>query len=157
MKKSTEISVVIVIISFFVLIIAGEGAVKWFLKAWGEWFEAFAWLGTTMTSVLAWWNSSQARKEASAREKIGSQLISIVLTSGDEEVQLPCSPRRKDVSRGELMGLVGTFYGAGRFNFPNMATLLSSGKLQEVQNGSSSELRIEIPGEDLQKFKAFIG
>lgn len=147
---------------FLVLVVGGCSTttsfsmLKWLTSLWSGGLDALVGITSVISASCAWWATTWTRKEASAREKMENEKISIILTAGLREVTLPYQPRRRDLSRAELLGLIGSFYGADRFNLPGVAEMLVSGKLGNVLSGVSQEIRIEVKEEDLVKFESFI-
>ncbi len=89
------------------------------------------------------------------REARENEKIRFVLFSEGEEWVLPYSPRRKELSRAEVAGAIGLFSGGKRFSLPRLSEIFLDGSYDAVISGSSSELRIPCPVEQIEAFKAF--
>ena len=91
------------------------------------------------------------------REILLNQTISIFLVdeSGEEgEYLLPYSPLRRELTRAEILGIPGMFSGKTRFNIPRLTEVFTSGQLQQILLGLSSEIKICTPHDEFLRLRA---
>ena len=76
---------------------------------------------------------------------------------------MPYKPRRDQLSRGELVGILGLYYGKERFDPDMLRPILENGRLNQVLegtlDGSASDelLEIEVPPKSFQQFRQQVG
>jgi hypothetical protein len=87
------------------------------------------------------------------RQKVKEAPVRIILFCGEDFLLLPYEPPRFTLSRGELFGLMGSFYGPGRFDQEGLVKALLNGELKKVQSAEKDDLRIEVLDSDFQKFR----
>jgi hypothetical protein len=74
-------------------------------------------------------------------------------------LELPFKPRRDQLSRGELVGILGLYFGKDRFDADMLRPILENGLLNRVLEGALEEstsdesLEIEVPLNSFQQFK----
>lgn len=135
-------------------------------------------------SVRNWFNTStlfeanrlqnEERRKLEARQKAPITIRLLCTTSNSAEtsaadstrprtLDLPYKPRRDQLSRSELMGILGTYYGQERFDPKRpVETVLSNGSLNRVLAGendlddSDEILNIPCPPEVFQSFVTYV-
>ena len=98
-------------------------------------------------SLFTWWSLRVAEKKR--RQEI-CILFRCLDAAGSDEVALPYKPRRDQLSRGELTGIVSFYVGGGlqRYNTSGLRTILQDGTLDRVLLGdlwSGQDEELEIP------------
>lgn len=83
------------------------------------------------------------------------------VVEGYDEVTIPYHPRRDQLSRSELVGILGLYYGKDRFPSQPLIPMLQHGTLNRVLEGASSDdsdetLIIELEQEMFDAFKEAI-
>ena len=135
-------------------------------------------------SVRNWFNTStlfeanrlqnEERRKLEARQKAPITIRLLCTPSNSAEtssadstrprtLELPYKPRRDQLSRSELMGILGTYYGQERFPPKQLVeTVLSNGSLNRVLAGendlddSDEILEIPCPPEVFQSFATYV-
>lgn len=116
-------------------------------KKYWETMAPIAAIGTSLWGVLqayrAWESSEKGRMEAAKTEAQWNAPIQLILVSpeGKERV-LPYEPARGQLTRAELLGILGIYGGKERFDANLLLTLLESGDLNKVTKGDTDTLRI---------------
>lgn len=107
---------------------------------------------SAVLSGLAWMRSTELLKANRLSAQRRKALITIRLTAKVDgrlqSLDLPYKPRRDQLSRGELVGILGLYYGKERFDPEILRPVLESGDLNRVLEGqldeSSSDELIEL-------------
>jgi hypothetical protein len=105
-------------------------------------FSIATWLGTQWLR--------KAKRQAEARRRAP---ITIRLKAGDRLFDLPYQPRRDQLSRSELSGLLSFYHGPDRFDPVIMRRVLESGELNRVladdrpESGVHEVLVVEVDDE----------
>ncbi|MFH1842620.1 MAG: hypothetical protein ABIF77_05390 [bacterium] len=87
------------------------------------------------------------RDEAS-RQRLDRDEIDIKVAYGTELVDLAYRPLRSQLSRGELLGIIGMYGGGGRFEPKDMLELVCRGDLNRVADGTSNQITIRLDAKD---------
>ena len=101
----------------------------------------------------------QANRRSAERRAAPIQIILCCPEAdGKPEIELPYRPRRDQLSRAELQGLMGTYYGPERFDARLLLPILNDGTLDRVlagtdESGADEVLRINCPQDTFEKFK----
>lgn len=114
-------------------------------------------------SVKIWWSTTQLfefnrRQLAKKRAKITIR-IRCIEPAGDKTLDLPYQPRRDQLSRSELQGILGLYHGKDRFDAKCLRSILENGELSRVIEGAdefSSDdeiLTLRVSSETFQSFQ----
>lgn len=103
---------------------------------------------TMLASLRAWWI---ARKQAEL-QRIAAQLVQIQVSDGTHIHVFAYSPRRSQLSRAELLGIIGMEVGGGRFTLNLLTEIFTGGAFERVLNGTSSILSIPCSEEEMEQF-----
>jgi hypothetical protein len=91
----------------------------------------------------AWETAQKGREEAAKIEAQWNAQIELVLIAPDgKERILPYHPSRGQLSRAELLGILGLYGGKERFDANLLIPLLEAGDLSAVTRGDADTLRI---------------
>lgn len=124
-------------------------SVDTFLSLVAAFFAGWAWLKTT----------ELIRTNREARERKEAQ---IAITLSDQESNpprqwtAPYRPRRDQLSRAELMGILGVYAGGPRYELSQIRETLESGELDRVLNGEQNEFRIPCTTAEFDGFQRLI-
>ncbi len=112
-------------------------------------------LAGTVFALLAWLKARQVQREACELEKLREQPIQITLVGeGGKELKLPYRPRRDQLTRAEVAGVLGMYAGRRRYDLPGLAVAYESGHFGDVLAGRTSEFRINsVPTEEFTAFE----
>ncbi|TVQ04254.1 MAG: hypothetical protein EA381_00510 [Planctomycetaceae bacterium] len=114
-------------------------------------FSIATWLGTQWLR--------KAKRQAEARRRAP---ITIRLKAGDRLLDLPYQPRRDQLSRSELSGLLSFYHGPDRFDPVIMRRVLESGDLNRVladdrpESGAHEVLVVKVDDEFLSAVRSEI-
>lgn len=110
---------------------------------------------TPILAAGAWVASSRLRQEAQKREDLANAPIDIIMVDEEsgELFRLPYRPLRRLLNRAELQGIIGMYYGPGRYNIPAFEELFSSQTFDKMVNGEINSLSITCPPEVFNTFK----
>jgi hypothetical protein len=106
----------------------------------------------TLLAVFASWYVTLCKSMENEGE------VRIVIKFGDQEVEIPYRPLRRNLNRGELAGILGFYYGSPRYD-PKMVVNaiehrgVADSPLTRVLRGREDVLVIEI--DDPAEFKKF--
>jgi hypothetical protein len=125
-----------------------------FLRECSDWLHAhFSGIVTLASLIyfgfllLTWWNTRQLRK----RQQTLQHLVRLRLAGPNgASLPLPYSIRRGQLSRGELLGILGMYNGEKRFEPWTFLSLFESSAFNDVLEGKSDELSIPCPPEFFQ-------
>lgn len=117
-------------------------------------FDAIMGLASTVFAALAWLKARQVQRAQIEEEKRRAAPIQITLVAGDgRELRLPYRPRRDQLSRSEVAGVLGMYAGRRRYDLPGLSVAYESGHFGEVASGLTDEFRIqEVSGEEFDSF-----
>lgn len=124
-----------------------------------EHVESLTSLALLPISVFSLWAVSKLRKRNRIREANARTPIRIVLEgTGGSRVELPYRPRRDQLSRAELLGILGMYGGKERFETASIVNkLLNDGQLDQVLDCSieqcSDQLTIQWPEDPKQSME----
>lgn len=118
--------------------------------------DRFTILIATVSALFAWWawvRSTQllkANRIAAERRMAAITIRLVTLVDGQcMMLELPYKPRRDQLSRAEIVGILGLYYGEQRFSPAVLRPILDNGSLNRVIEGklddSTSDEILEIP------------
>lgn len=136
------------------------------LETFWLYLDRFTIVIAIFSAVFAWWawfrSTELLRANRRAAEKRRAPITIRLVTSIDgqrESLELPFKPRRDQLSRGELVGILGLYFGKDRFDADMLRPILENGLLNRVLEGALEEstsdesLEIEVPLSSFQQFK----
>lgn len=108
---------------------------------------------SAVLSGLAWLRSTEllkANRISAERRKAAITIRLLTVVDGNTKtLDLPCKPRRDQLSRAEVVGILGLYYGERRFSPAVLRPILENGSLSRVIEGklddSTSDEVLEIP------------
>ncbi len=119
---------------------------------WLKFFSEIIEVGTFLAAMASWILTLKGLKEARKREELQNSSITIYLVCEEKEIQLPYAPLRRQLSRAEILGVLGMVSGGVRFDIPGLTTLFTSGEFDKMMKGETKALYITCP---LKEFELF--
>lgn len=114
-------------------------------------------VGSALLAGLAWWKARQIRAADLEQERLDEQPIQIIIFCEGEQLTLPYTPRRDQMSRAELLGILGMYYpGPNRFELDPTSTF-ESGAFNDMLEGKSGSLTVRCTQTEFEQFKSSIG
>ena len=114
------------------------------------------------TTLLEANRRASRRREAPIRILLRRQRLAAEPGLDVEQVELPYRPRRDQLSRAELLGVLGLYYGRERFDPTLLLPILHDGTLNRVLAGTDDAsqddetLTIECPADVYEKIRSGI-
>lgn len=114
-------------------------------------------VGSAVLAGLAWFKAWQIRNADLEQERLDEEVIQIIIASETEQLTLPYAPRRDQMSRAELLGILGMYYpGPQRFELDPTATF-ESGAFNEMLEGKSASLTVRCTQSEFEQFQSSVG
>lgn len=107
-------------------------------------------------AIAAWWQARQIKKEMDAEKKRQQKTIRIVLSHGDEKIELPVPLLRAELTRQEVLGRIGMIpmkKQNERYSIRYLNTVEFWEQLTQVMEGvGDSIFTIPLKGGELEQF-----
>lgn len=118
-----------------------------------NWVTALSFLISVPGFGFTLWTLIRMRSDAE-RARRGREEISISVRFGDAAERLWYRPRRSQVTRGELLGIIGMFGGSERFEPAGLIQTIQD-ELKRVEDGKSDHLTIPLDQGDERSARLF--
>lgn len=115
-----------------------------------------------VTFGISIWTWFRVRFLIKANERSTAPICILVINAETkEELTLPYKPRRDQLTRAELQGIFGFYFGVPRYDTAFIRRILHDGSFDKVIDGDDPSsvdetLRIEMPAKQFEKLKAEI-
>ena len=116
--------------------------------------DAFVGVAGAILAGLAWRKARQLRGDVLRQQQLEEAPVSLILRADDRrELSLPYRPRRDQLSRAELAGILGFYAGRPRFDLPRLRILFESGEFDRMLEGHTDQIHIPCPNSEFDAFE----
>ena len=120
--------------------------------------DAFVGVAGAVLAGLAWRKTRQLRGDVLRQQQLEEAPVSLILKAADgRELTLPYHPRRDQLSRAELAGILGIYAGLDakrpRFDLPRLRILFESGEFDRMLEGHTDQIHIPCPNSEFDAFE----
>ena len=116
--------------------------------------DAFVGVAGAILAGLAWRKTRQLRSDVLRQQQLKEAPVSLILRGEDgRELSLPYRPRRDQLSRAELAGILGFYAGRPRFDLPHLRILFESGEFDRMLEGHTDQIHIPCPNSEFDAFE----
>jgi hypothetical protein len=105
-------------------------------------------------AMAGWRKARSIRAAQEEQERRRAERIRLILVreSDHETHQLGYQPRRDQASRGEIMGILGMYYGQPRFEPSRLVPILENGDFEQMIAGEANALHITVSDGEYARF-----